>query len=96
MIILRALRWHFNGIVLCTDAWVGDQQVSTTQTEDRIASIADMDRPELIGVLKAMHCSFQLDFSDEYLGHLSVDYLRHVLMAASLHEEAPPARPARL
>ena len=44
-----------------------------------------MDRPELIESLRGMKCPFELDFSDEFLGSISIERLRHILMAATMH-----------
>ncbi len=32
-----------------------------------------------------MDCGFRIDFSDEYLKSMSLERLRHVVLAASLH-----------
>ena len=53
---------------------------------DNLATqIAVMERPQLIESLRSLNCPFSLDFSDEYLTSISVDRLRHILMAAALH-----------
>lgn len=70
------------------------RQMDTAQTQNQTADIAEMDRSELIGLLKTMHCSFELDFTEEYLEQLSLEYLRHILEAASLHERTPATKPA--
>lgn len=53
--------------------------------DNMITEIADMDRPGLIALLRDMHCTFPLDFTEEYLDSVSVDRLRHIALAASLH-----------
>ena len=54
-------------------------------TEEIITRIAAMERDALIAMLRAMACSFPLDFSEEYLQMASTDRLRHIAIAASLH-----------
>jgi len=49
--------------------------------ESLIASIHGLDRDGCIAKLRQMH-QLKMDFSDEYLADLSVDRLRHVLLAA--------------
>ena len=71
------------------------RQMGTAQTQNWTVPIVEMDRLELIGLLKAMHCSFELDFTEEYLDHLSLDYLRHILTAASLHEQTSAKKHAQ-
>lgn len=46
-----------------------------------------MDREELILLLRGMHCTFPMDFSEEYLQTLSVERLRHIVLAAWVHQE---------
>jgi hypothetical protein len=47
-----------------------------------------MDREELILVLRGMHCTFPMDFTEEYLQTVSVERLRHIVLAAGAHQEA--------
>jgi hypothetical protein len=57
-----------------------------TQGLNKMATeIAEMDRPQLVDLLRGMECSFPLDFTDEYLSEVSVDRLRHIALAASIH-----------
>lgn len=46
-----------------------------------------MDREELILLLKGMHCTFPMDFTEEYLQSVSVERLRHIVLGASIHQE---------
>lgn len=55
--------------------------------ERLIARIVQMDRSGLIGLLRRMRCDFEMDFSDDYLAQMSVDRLRHIVLAASLHSK---------
>jgi len=57
---------------------------------EQLEKIADklglMDRPDLIEELRRLRCSFRMDFSPEFLDSVSVDRLRHIVLAASLHD----------
>ncbi len=50
--------------------------------ERMTVTIAGLGRDEVKARIKGFHGSFRLDFSDEYLDGLSVDRLRHILLAA--------------
>ena len=58
---------------------------SVSSRERFITSIAVMERPALIRTLHTLRTSFAMDFTDEYLNSLSLDRLRHVVLAAGLH-----------
>ncbi len=47
--------------------------------------IAALPRGELIRVLRDLPCSFQLDFTEEFLNSISIERLRHIILAAGLH-----------
>ena len=66
--------------------------MTTTQTKDPLQEIAHMDRAALTVLLKGLDCPFALDFTEEYLGSLSIERLRHVVVAALAH--ARPSCPA--
>ena len=53
--------------------------------EQTAVSIAALGRNELTRRIKNFKGRFRLDFSDEYLNKLSVDRLRHILLAASIN-----------
>ena len=53
--------------------------------ENLIRRITRMGRGELIRELRSLDCSFPIDFSDDYLNGMSVERLRHIILAASLH-----------
>ncbi len=55
--------------------------------EKFINQLVMMDREEVIGLLKTMHCTFPVDFTDEFLQVVSLDRLRHLALAASVHRE---------
>jgi hypothetical protein len=44
-----------------------------------------MDRSQLVQTLRDLKCPFEVDFSDEFLQSISIERLRHILMAATLH-----------
>ncbi|OHB53304.1 MAG: hypothetical protein A2Y07_00605 [Planctomycetes bacterium GWF2_50_10] len=50
---------------------------------DQIAtSIATLERDDVKTRLKNFKGRFKMDFTDEYLDNLSIDRLRHILLAA--------------
>jgi hypothetical protein len=56
--------------------------------QDIVSTIASMKRPQLAALLRRMHCGFEIDFSDGYINSMSLDRLRHVALAASMHDKA--------
>ena len=48
-------------------------------------SIASLGRNELTSRIRNFRGGFKLDFTDEYLNKLSVDRLRHILLAALIN-----------
>lgn len=53
--------------------------------EQTATSIAALDRAQLKKRIKNFKGRFKLDFSDDYLCKLSVDRLRHILLAALIN-----------
>jgi hypothetical protein len=53
--------------------------------DKQATSIATLGRIELTRRIRNFHGRFKLDFTDEYLNRLSVDRLRHILLAALLN-----------
>lgn len=53
-----------------------------------VTQLAEMDRSRLVAFLRSLHCSFPIDFTDDYLNSVSIDRLRHIALAACLHPEA--------
>ena len=51
-------------------------------SEQTATSIASLGREELTRRIKNFRGRFRLDFTDAYLSNLSVDRLRHILLAA--------------
>ena len=60
------------------------------QFEQLMVSIAALGRDELKGRIKDFRGRFKLDFSDDYLDSLSLDRLRHILLAALINARAHP------
>jgi len=57
-----------------------------TQGLEKFASrLAAMDRQGIIRLINGMRCDFRLDFSEEFLNSVSLERLRHIALAASLH-----------
>ena len=53
--------------------------------EQTATSIASLGRNELKKRIKNFRGRFKLDFSENYLDNLSVDRLRHILLAALIN-----------
>jgi hypothetical protein len=58
------------------------------QFEQMAAALADLGRDDLKQRIKNFRGRFKLDFSDDYLDALSVERLRHLLLAALIHAKA--------
>jgi hypothetical protein len=58
------------------------------QFEQLVVSIAALGRDELKTRIKDFRGRFKLDFSDAYLDGLSLDRLRHILLAALINAKA--------
>ena len=54
---------------------------------DIVTTIASMRRPQLVLLLRRMRCGFDIDFSDDYINSMNLDRLRHVALAASMHDK---------
>jgi hypothetical protein len=63
---------------------------STGYFSKEATSIAALDRNELKRRIRNFKGRFKLDFSDDYLNTLTVERLRHILLAALIN-----ARPHR-
>ena len=55
---------------------------------DIVSTIASMKRSQLVTLLRRMRCGFDIDFSDEYINSMNLDRLRHIALAASMHDKA--------
>ncbi len=53
--------------------------------EQAATSISSLGKDELKRRIKNFHGRFRLDFSEDYLNHISVDRLRHILLAALIN-----------
>jgi len=56
--------------------------------EQTSTSIAALGRDELKRQIKNFKGRFRLDFTEDYLNNLSVDRLRHILLAALINAKA--------
>lgn len=59
--------------------------VSKTYFDKEATSLAALGRDELKRRIKGFRGRFRLDFSEDYLNALSVDRLRHILLAALIN-----------
>jgi len=59
--------------------------ISNDTFERAAASIAALSREQLTSKIKNFNGRFRLDFTDDYLKNLTVDRLRHVLLAATIN-----------
>ena len=62
----------------------GRSAVSQTTVEELITEIATLARPGLVERLRELDTGFPLDFDKPYMDQLSLDELRHLVLAASL------------
>ena len=58
---------------------------SGTYLDRQATTIAALGRSELTKRIKTFKGRFKLDFTEEYLNRMSVDRLRHILLAAVLN-----------
>ena len=54
--------------------------------------IAEMDRASLIEALRGLECDFKLDFDEEFFAGVSIERLRHILLAVCMHAHELPAQ----
>ncbi len=59
--------------------------------EQLATDINAMERGELIKLLRGLDCGFHLDFTDDFLREVSLERLRHIILAACLHSNASAA-----
>ncbi len=71
----------------------GLSKVKTMTSKDYLdretTSIAVLGRNELKRRIKNFRGRFKLDFTEDYLNNLSVDRLRHILLAALINGRRP-------
>jgi hypothetical protein len=58
---------------------------SAAYFDKQATSIASLGRNELTRRIRNFRGRFKLDFTEEYLSKLSIDRLRHILLAALLN-----------
>ena len=63
----------------------GGAMVSKKYFEQTATSIAALGRDELKRRIRSFRGRFKLDFTEDYLNALSVDRLRHILLAALIN-----------
>ena len=59
--------------------------MSSKAVEKLTLEVAAMGRRELVAMLRELQCSFELDFTDEYLQSVSLERLQHLVLVAALH-----------
>ncbi|MGD8786746.1 MAG: hypothetical protein PVJ60_04915, partial [Phycisphaerales bacterium] len=65
------------------------RHMSSVKYLDRqITSIAALERNELTRRIRNFKGRFRLDFTEDYLEKLSVERLRHILLAASINAKS--------
>ena len=62
--------------------------VSRKYFEQTATSLAALDRNELKKRITHFRGRFKLDFSEDYLNHLTPDRLRHILLAAVINAKS--------
>ncbi|MEJ2647511.1 MAG: hypothetical protein P8016_03765 [Sedimentisphaerales bacterium] len=60
---------------------------SGTYFDKQATSVATLGRNELTRRIKNFKGRFKMDFTEDYLKNLSVDRLRHILLAALLNDK---------
>jgi hypothetical protein len=53
--------------------------------ENTATSVATLGKTELMHRIRDFRGRFRLDFTDDYLSNLSIDRLRHILLAALIN-----------
>ena len=59
--------------------------IARSKFEQTTTSIASLGRGELKRRIRGFRGRFKLDFTEEYLNRLTVDRLRHILLAAVIN-----------
>ena len=62
--------------------------------EQMITKIQRMDRKQLKQELIQFQANFTFDFTSDFLDSVSIERLRHIMLAAVLHVRAPDASPS--
>jgi hypothetical protein len=66
---------------MATDSPSSVQKVARDSSAARVAR---MNRRSLIRMLRRLDCGFKVDFTDEFLAGVSMQRLRHIVLAAVL------------
>jgi hypothetical protein len=61
--------------------------IARESLEQTATSIAALERDELKRRIKGFRGRFRLDFTEDYLNSLTVDRLRHILLAALVNAQ---------
>ncbi len=61
--------------------------MSPKQLDKFTTRLVELTRPELIETLRNFECAFSIDFSDDQLHSMSIERLRHIVLAAGLHAQ---------
>ena len=64
--------------------------LASDQIEELICLVAAMDRATLIEQFQTYRATFPLDFTDEFLGGVALDRLRHIFAALCLQQQHLP------
>ena len=62
--------------------------MNSRNAEQLVSSIARMSRQAVEREILNFHGAFKIDFTEEYLESLSLEKLRHILLAVQLHASA--------
>jgi hypothetical protein len=60
--------------------------------EKMVEKIAGMERADLIRLLSDLQCDFKMDFNDDFLNSVTLERLKHIVLAASLHAHNSEAK----
>lgn len=63
--------------------------MASNRIEELAKTLATMPREQLVQMLRDTKYPFTMDFSDDYLQAVSLESLRHIVLAASLHSLVP-------
>ena len=60
----------------------------TANSKEKVArKISAMGSTILVRMLRGLNCSFELDFTDDFFDSVSLERLRHIAVAASMHTQ---------
>lgn len=71
--------------------WKMEENMKTEIFENIATEIASMEKEQIIDYIKHFHGRFRMDFTEEFLNKLSIDRLRHILMAAIMTNTTTPS-----